>query len=85
MFIRSLTTAVLGSTPLFGSIPSIIAAGCNHRCFQTSPSGLDQIAPMSVVSSNPTLVAIAAGAAVSEFVDAVAPADRTLLEAGCVM
>jgi hypothetical protein len=64
---------------------SIIAAGCNHRCFQTSPSGLDQIAPVSVVSSKLTLVVIAAGAAVSEFLDAVAPADRTLLGAGCVM
>jgi hypothetical protein len=52
--------------------------------FQTSPSELDYIAPVSVVSSKPTPVLTAAGVSISKFVEDVAPTDELLLEVGCV-
>jgi hypothetical protein len=54
----------------------------NHFNFQTSPSGLDQVAPVSLVSSKPPPGGTAAGVTVSRFVDTVAPADSALFETG---
>ncbi len=54
----------------------------NHFNFQTSPSGLDQVAPVSLVSSKPTPGGTAAGVTVSRFVDTAAPADSAFFETG---
>jgi hypothetical protein len=56
-----------------------------HFNLQTNPSELDQVAPASLVSSNPTPGVTAAGVAVSSSVDAVVPAEEAFAETGCLI